>query len=1019
MKSSQPLTQYIPLFLLLPLYFLLVMAYSAAIPFSKGPDEYINYEYILFIAQHHRLPATIEERRQAGVKADWQPLYHLAGGLAAASISLDNAPPLKVTWEPPTRQLIDLVLPRATLVRTEDERPPYRGFYAVWQRGREVSMVLGGITLIVTYLIGLTVWPGRPALAAGLTALLVFMPRFLFTHAVLSDDTMLGLCLALFLLCLTRLARQAQIRGARFRLPNLTRPVELVAGLGLMAGLAIVTKYTAVPAVVVAGLTGLYLARRCGWPWSRLLAYGAIFSGALVVAAGWWVGWIWWHFQQINRQGWFMGLIRPLLPGAVVDDNPTTSRLTAFLSGRSLADLGEAPGAGGNFLDWAGHTFATFWGVTVFGAEPAWPYPYPVILLGLGVLFGTAVVGLWRVYRQDEANRSVWIALGLHSLLFFPLPLLRFALSGRLNDAAQGRHLLFPAGPALMALLLAGGLVWLRPAWRGRAALIAGSLMLAWGAGHWLYLASAYPPPLPVRMTTGPQLEIEQPLQLDFAQIVRLAGYEVRRLEAGRVLQLDLLWYSLAQAEEDYQTEISLVDAQTRPRLRWLSQPAQGRFPVRAWQPGDWVRDTLSIPLAGLPAGTYSLQLRLLGDPTLASTEGEVITLATLNLPEETLPPAKAVLWQAGRAITPGEAPVYRYRAAIPLSLPQPGQATLAGPNERHYRPVTDLGLLRLFMVDHTWPSGRYRLHLDGRPTGTVLEIQNFDTRPGGWTFTPPALQYPVQANFGGKIELLGYDLPTRRAEPGGGLPLVLYWRGLTPMRQDYTIAVQLLDAELQRWGGYDRIPRETYNTYLWVPGEVVDDGFAVPVAPGAPPGVYTLRIGWYRQIGDQATPLPLVQAGRPLEETSVVIGPLKIGGPPAGTVVAETSPEQPLTARFADLITLRGYDLAVEAGQLRLKLYWYSEQRTGTDYTTFVHILNPAGDIVAQVDRPPAGGRYPTSLWEPGETILDEIIVPRPEAPPARYTIRVGLYDLVTGARLPLAGAQGDSLSLTGLELD
>lgn len=43
--KRQNLYQYSGLILLLTLYLILASAYSYAIPFSKGPDEYINYQY--------------------------------------------------------------------------------------------------------------------------------------------------------------------------------------------------------------------------------------------------------------------------------------------------------------------------------------------------------------------------------------------------------------------------------------------------------------------------------------------------------------------------------------------------------------------------------------------------------------------------------------------------------------------------------------------------------------------------------------------------------------------------------------------------------------------------------------------------------------------------------------------------------------------------------------------------------------------------------------------------------------
>jgi 4-amino-4-deoxy-L-arabinose transferase-like glycosyltransferase len=1015
-QSSSRIKQHLGLAFLLTLYFILTAAYSNAIPFSKGPDEYINYQYILFIAQHQRLPATLAEKQQAGVKADWQPLYHLVAGLAATPISLAVPPELKVTWQPPTRQLIDLILPRATLVRTEDERPPYRGVYAVWQLGRWVSMILGAGTLLATYFLSLTLWPEQPALAAGATALLVFIPRFLFTHAVLSDDTLLGFCLALYLLLLIRLVQKSITNngltegGQRSVVSGL---YSLLAGLGLTAGLAIVTKYTAIPVVAGALLTLGLVARRESWPWSKLLRCGAIFVGSLGLIVGCWVGWVWWHFNQIDNLGWILGLIKPLLPGTAIDDNPTTARLTALLSGQRLADLGEAPNAGGNFLDWAQHTFATLWGVTVFGAEPHWPYLYEVILGGLALFCLMAGLGLWRGFRRmSSSDRLACSVLALHVLLFFPIPLLRFGLSGRLNDAAQGRHLLFPAGPALVVLLLLGWLAWFRPQRRGKVAVATGGLMALWAVIHLVYFWIAYPPPLPVRTTLGPSTQLAQATQIDFGNVLQLAGYQTHLLNEEKVLQVDLLWRSLAQVWEDYRTEITLVDGQGQTQLRWLSQPADGRFPVRAWEPGDWVRDTLFIPLAGLSSGDYSLQLRLIGwDNPLASAKGELLSLATVTLKTTPLF-SQASLWQRGQEIA-NEKPTYRYRSTIPVTTAQPATVTLIGPNEQTRSPAIEGEYLHLFTVDYDWISGDYQLQVDGVDKGH-LKVENFPRN-----FTPPAMMQPVQANFANKIELLGYDLPTRRAAAGSGVPLVLYWRGLTQLREDYTIFVQLLDSQLQRRGGYDRFPRENYNTYLWVPGEVVSDGFAVPIDDHAPAGIYTIRLGLYRRENGQAVSLPLVQDGQTLDETSVVIGPLKVGGPPAGIAKGEVSPENSVAIDLGEVIHLRGYDLRVEKAALKLKLYWQCLAQTNSDYTVFIHLLDETGRLVAQIDGPPAAGQYPTSLWDTGDLIPDSFTLPLPpELKAGTYHLGVGLYDPASGARLAVSGTADNTVLLAAINL-
>jgi hypothetical protein len=46
----------------------------------------------------------------------------------------------------------------------------------------------------------------------------------------------------------------------------------------------------------------------------------------------------------------------------------------------------------------------------------------------------------------------------------------------------------------------------------------------------------------------------------------------------------------------------------------------------------------------------------------------------------------------------------------------------------------------------------------------------------------------PVEANFANQVKLRGYVLPSRRIDPGGGLPLTLYWQSLAPVLGDYVI---------------------------------------------------------------------------------------------------------------------------------------------------------------------------------------------------------------------------------------
>jgi 4-amino-4-deoxy-L-arabinose transferase-like glycosyltransferase len=95
----------------------------------------------------------------------------------------------------------------------------------------------------------------------------------------------------------------------------------------------------------------------------------------------------------------------------------------------------------------------------------------------------------------------------------------------------------------------------------------------------------------------------------------------------------------------------------------------------------------------------------------------------------------------------------------------------------------------------------------------------------------------------------------------------------------------------------------------------------------------------------------------------------------------------------------------ALKAGDsLSLRTFWQIEQPFTTDYFIFVHVLNAAGQTVAQRDAPPWQGRFPTSSWRPGTLIVDLNDLPLPaDLPPGDYTLVVGMFDPTTGAHPPV----------------
>jgi len=156
-----------------------------------------------------------------------------------------------------------------------------------------------------------------------------------------------------------------------------------------------------------------------------------------------------------------------------------------------------------------------------------------------------------------------------------------------------------------------------------------------------------------------------------------------------------------------------------------------------------------------------------------------------------------------------------------------------------------------------------YVLGADDRATGTLLEATlpqgEWDLATGQLTVyrVPPGAgrvrpAQPLQAEFAGRIQLLGCDPPPESLRPGDTLTLRLYWQALVPMYHRYTAFVHLLGPPNPSTGGPlwaqdDHQPGRTiYPTDRWLPDEVVLDWFQFVIPEDAPPGEYTLTAGFY-----------------------------------------------------------------------------------------------------------------------------------------------------------------------------
>jgi hypothetical protein len=1076
-------TEWISLSVLLALYLVVALAHAALAPLTTGPDELAHYEYLGFISENGRLPLDLDERAIASYKSDQPPLYHMIAAIPASLIDTQGPPNLKRVSDHPRRQFIERTRHAWGLYNTQDERWPYRGEILRWQIGRWVSVIFGALTVFVSYLMARHFFKGWWLLALSSAALVAFIPRFTLTGSMLNYETTLAFFAALFLWALLGFAR----RRLSVKPATLT-PAAIASAflIGLSAGFAIVAKLSAVILPLEIFFTFWLIARYAAVSWRVWLSWLLAAAGGVLVPVGVWYGFVLVQFNTVATDGPWVGLLRPLI--AADPSDATTNRLLSFLTGgqagftAAIENLDSGPP-----WEWAAIFFRTFWTVGIEGVQPLGTSGLVIV----GAVTAVAIAGLMVLLSNNPGPgnpastgdsippltplalppRLAVTMLALHFGLALVLPLVRYIATFSLADTAQGRHVLFLAAPAF-ALLMVLGLssaaeqlitqLPIRAIQYGIRFLpaVPGIFVFVWSLAQLQTMTWAYLPLLPV--TTLPERlpAIDHQLDKALSPYVTLLGYETELDMDYRLLRVDLWWRSEEVSPVDYLNQLALVDEDKHILTEWIGYPAAGRYPVRAWDAGDIIHDTLWLPVRGLDAGSYDLVMH--PQPVAVQypeeTVIEPLTLGQVVIDESTLRVFESVVpfpdlgavagftaFKDGQPVV-DEAQPYRYRETIAVSLaPLPDsltrRVTMVAETETkeiaEFNPVLLTETQALFVVGPDWPTADYRLRVRisdealNERVGNSITIASVTDR---WqrNFTDPQPGQPVYANFANQIELLGYDLGDNRAEPGGGVPLTLYWRGIDWMSEDYTIFAKLIKADDQQlYGGRDRLPREGYRTYYWAPGEVVTDPFGIPVENDAPDGIYYVNLGLYKIVDDQAVSLPLWQSGAPTEVTSLNIGPIKIGDTPPGLTRPRVSPQVALGQPFGKppVLTLLGFDLTTESGQplgeslpdagpVNVTLYWQPEDRLPIDYTTFVHIRNDAGEIVAQKDQPPLSGAYPTSLWEPGELIADEIQIPLPDGLlPGSYQVVIGLYDINTFQRLPVPDSAASEVILTHVE--
>ncbi len=267
-----------------------------------------------------------------------------------------------------------------------------------------------------------------------------------------------------------------------------------------------------------------------------------------------------------------------------------------------------------------------------------------------------------------------------------------------------------------------------------------------------------------------------------------------------------------------------------------------------------------------------------------------------------------------------------------------------------------------------------------------------------------PAIAARLDAAMGHNLTLLAAQAETQRIEPGDWVWLTLYWRAEASVPQEPAPADAMggrAPEEVILLLGQGDAPIGKLQTYhggglypatLWPVGGVVVDRVAVRLGaeritfvPVAAVPLVSLVGGRQPEEAPSVT-LPAVPV-LPARWPAPVAAPLAALGPAIALGEAAVMP-QAAAAGDTVVVTAR----------------WQVSGPVGRDYTTFVHLGPPSDLPLATGDSPPRGGSFPTRFWDAGMVIDDSygLTIP-PDLPPGHYPVSLGLYDPITGERLPL----------------
>lgn len=283
------------------------------------------------------------------------------------------------------------------------------------------------------------------------------------------------------------------------------------------------------------------------------------------------------------------------------------------------------------------------------------------------------------------------------------------------------------------------------------------------------------------------------------------------------------------------------------------------------------------------------------------------------------------------------------------------------------------------------------------------IALDRSDRGPFLLNSPPGQLAFPIEGDpseigdaSSSQLTLLGWEqLGSDTPRAGGRVRVRLFWQPHGPIKEELLSFLQLYVPAMQRSWAVENRGVARPDSQWWDPTKYYVDDLLLHLPEDLPPANYSLVAGMVSSSGERLT-VPGTEDNL-LHLRTLDVAPIRPG------FMQRTRPAVEATAATDDGLQLQGYDLLPAADSPTLRLFWETGEGIVNDWITYVHMHDGGGERVAQFDGPAIAGLQTTSQWHSNALYVDRRRLILPEAiEPGEYLLRIGLYDRVSGVRLP-----------------